>query len=233
MASSGRNRHNMSMRLISLLVVLLLSACVHQTQTSQKSDAQSLARLDSYELSFASFISSDLNVDEVGQRRDPMVAIDQEHAKLQGLRLRYLRLLSANASPEVRAKTMMRIAELHLDLAARIRKASYPPELNLEERQLFEAQLSRVAAPLEATGAGVLQQMQSDLTLTQKNARFLERSSLYLSLHSLDEGAQKRLGAIQRAILQRELDSRAMPYAAPSRLLSRGRIGSRSARVVR
>ena len=224
----SHNRREMQRFIFSgfCFAIFFAGSCVHSVQPRVTSDAQTRARLDRYELSFARFIEVNLNVDDMGEDRHPLLGIEAERAKLQSLRLRYLRVLSEGSSDALRARAMVRIAELHLDLAARIRRAEYPKDKGSESKAEFDGLLAQKAAPLEAVGLGVLRQLQHDIAHRESTAAYLKRASLYLVLHQNDAP----LTALDRASLQKELRDRG-PGAAPLRLLSRGRLGLRSARA--
>jgi hypothetical protein len=151
------------------------------------------------------------------------LAIEDELAQLEALRVRYLDALTAAETDLDRLFSLVRIAELHLDLGARIRRVPYPPALDDAQKHAFDDDLSRRALPLEAVGRGVLQQAVDYADRRDLDGRFVRRARLYLTLH---EG--KPLQSEDVVALRRELSGG--PYAAPRRLLEAGRIGQRAAR---
>jgi len=211
-----------------LLVAAALSAagCAHVPDT--QSDArQTERRLLVLEGEFSEFTAADLARSEEGLPLDPAEALadlDRHNARLESLRLRYLNLVGEGSDDRQRVVAMVRIAEPHLDLGARIRRLHYPRDATVEQMRAYDDQLGRIATPLEAVGYGVLGQVVDYAERRRFDGRFVRRARLYLGLH--------RDGSLSRGeivTLRSEL-SRTAPYGAPRRLLGAGRVGQRASR---
>ena len=101
-------------------------------------------------------------------------SLEKSHRTLLSLRLAYLDALSAaKASTPVQVLLLVRIAELHLDFAARIRRLGYPPGATQKQQAQFDKELSRRASPLEAAGLGVLEQAAHLCKKERLGGRFL------------------------------------------------------------
>lgn len=142
-------------------------------------------RLLVLEQEFADFTSRRLDVSDDGEplgSEEMLAEVDREIARLEGLRLRYLDLLGPEANDRQRVVAMVRIAELHFDLGARIRRLPYPASLSPAELRAYDERLARLAAPLEAVGRGVLAQVIDYADRTGFDGRFVRRARLYASL---------------------------------------------------
>ena len=219
----------MSFRLFPWLLIsaaITLAGCAHIPDV--QSDArQAERRLLVLEGEFSEFTAADLTLGDDGNRLDPAEALadlDRHNARLESLRLRYLDLVGEGSDDRQRVVAMVRIAELHLDLGARIRRLPYPRDATAGQMRAYDDHLGRIATPLEAVGYGVLSQVVDYAERRLFDGRFVRRARLYLGLHrdgSLDRG--------EIVTLQSEL-SRAAPYGAPRRLLGAGRVGQRASR---
>lgn len=189
-----------------------LGGCAHTERAG--SDALSQRRLLVLERDFAAFVARPLAGPE---------DIEDETASLEALRLDYLDVLSRAEHPRDRLLCLLRIAELHLDLGARIRRVPYPPGATEGEMRAFDEALSQDALPLEAVGRGVLAQAVDYAETHHLDGRFVRRARLYRSLHG-----GETLDADELAWLRRELVDRS--FGAPRTLLEAGRIGQRAAR---
>ena len=178
---------------------------------------------------FQRFIATDLRRGPGGRplsAEEARVQLDAQVAVLEALRMRYLDVLERTEEPRLQVLAMVRMAELHLDLGARIRRLPYPREATEPELRAYDQRLSQLAAPYEAVGRGLLAQV---LDLSAREAvrgRLVERARLYMALH---EAGRPRLSSQERAALLRELGS-TEPFAAPRSLLDAGRVGLRAAR---
>jgi hypothetical protein len=207
-------------RLVAVsFVVASLVACAHAPSTPDP--VRELRVLDA---SFASFTAGRLHgVD------DAETAV----ARLESIRLDWLAVLGADdgvargddgvARGDEGTLALLRLAELHLDLAARIRRIPYPAGVDDNERRAFDAMLSRLALPLEATGQGVLAQITARAARGGGDGRFVRRARLYQRLHG-----GHPLGADDVRVLTAELE--ATTFRAPTTLLQAGRIGQRASR---
>jgi hypothetical protein len=163
------------------------------------------------------------------KKRIPLYA-ERAIARLESIRLEWLLLLGDGAARVSSPKSehdgplaLLRLAELHLDLAARIRRIPYPAGVDGADRAAFDAALSRLALPLEATGQGVLAQITDRAARTGADGRFVRRARLYQRLH-----AGHALSDADLRLVGSELV--ASTYRAPSTLLQAGRIGQRASR---
>lgn len=149
--------------------------------------------------------------------------VEQQMAALESLRLEYLEVLARAEQPRDRLLCLVRIAELHLDLSARVRRVPYPAAASEDEKARFDESLSQDALPLEAVGHGVLAQALDYADAHRLDGRFVRRARLYRSLHA---GAS--LAPEEIKWLRSELSDRTL--GAPRRLLEAGRVGQRAAR---
>lgn len=217
------------MCLSGLLVALLGLGCAHPSSSSQA--APHARHLLNLERDFAVFTGERLDVDDDGRPLDSAGALskaDRALASLEQLRVRYLDLLRDDVEPKTRVTALVRLGELHLDLGARVRRLPYPTEASRDEKLRFDARLSRLALPLEATGLGVLDQALHMAAQTRVEGRMVDRARIYIALHRdrtpLDDTLVRALGE--------ELHG-AHTFPAPRRLLEGGRIGQRAARASR
>ncbi len=198
-----------------MLAVAVADVGCATTQVSQsQKDAR---RLRALERSFYAFVAVKLhNLEEV----------EDATARLEQLRLDYLDALSEpNSDERDRLWALLRLAELHLDLSARIRRVPYQ-SADPAARAAFDATLSQRALPLEATGKGILEQIVQRAERAGVEGRFVARARLYLHLHP-QEG-RVALDDDDVVVLQQEL--MASTVRAPRSLLEAGRVGQRAAR---
>ncbi len=156
--------------------------------------------------------------------------IEPHIARVEALRLEYLDALSVSSTERDRLLALLRLAELHLDASARIRRVPYPKTSSSPvSAAAFDQQLSARALPLEATGLSLLEQIVQrgdDVGIAEDagvDGRFVRRARLYLRLHT-----EARLEPEDVDVLRAEL--LATTYRAPRSLLDTGRIGQRAAR---
>ncbi len=215
-----------SSHLRTVLIVALLGggaatgACATVPQPSERLEARRLAVL---ERDFAAFTATRLD------RGDALIGIDDAIADLERLRLEYLDVLEHAQDDDARVAAMVRIAELHLDLGARIRRIPYPQLASVLEQRAFDERLSAQAMPLEAVGIGVLAQAEETALRKGVDSRFARRARLYLALHESTGSDARDLSRDDVETLKKELAARGV-YAAPRSLLEAGRIGQRAAR---
>jgi len=196
--------------LLAVLVLLVGVGCATPTASS----ARDARRLRALEPGFAAFVAVRLGaVDDI----EPVVA------GLEELRLEYLDALSASTTEKERLLALLRIAEAHLDVSARIRRIPYPAGLSTSARAAFDATQSARALPLEATGLSLLQQLGRRGDEAGIDGRFVQRARLYLRLHG-----DAHLADADLEVLRLELT--ASSFRAPRTLLDAGRIGQRAAR---
>lgn len=192
--------------LLTTVTSTLSAGCATTTITAQKRDAR---RLRALERSFHAFVATAL-VDEQ--------AIEPAVARLEALRLDYLDALTTSVDEHDRRLALVRLAELHLDLSARIRRVPYA---GADNRQAFDARLSARALPLEATGISVLEQVVE--RVDDDEDRFARRARLYLHLHTDAVLTEADLDVLREELV-------AVSFRAPRSLLDTGRIGQRAAR---
>ena len=203
----------------TLFVVFVVDVAGCATSASSAQATSDSRRLRALERSFHGFVAVKLhNLEEV----------EDATARLEQLRLDYLDALTDPGSDERdRLWAMLRLAELHLDLSARIRRVPYPSSgADVDARAAFDATLSQRALPLEATGKGVLEQIVLRADRAGVDGRFVARARLYLHLHP--QQGSVALDDADVALLQQEL--MASTFRAPRSLLEAGRLGQRAAR---
>lgn len=193
---------------------LALTGCASAPTATPQHDPLSQRRLLVLERDFLSFTARPLRA-----RED----VEAQTAALEALRLDYLDVLSRAAHPRDRLLCLVRIAELHLDLGARVRRLPYPAGVSDEEKVRFDEALSQDALPLEAVGRGVLAQALDYADQHGLDGRFVRRARLYRALHQGDA-----LSSTELKWLRRELADRS--FGAPRTLLEAGRVGQRAAR---
>jgi len=114
--------------LLAMLVLLVGVGCATPTASS----ARDARRLRALEPGFAAFVAVRLGaVDDI----EPVVA------RLEELRLEYLDALSASTTEKERLLALLRIAEAHLDVSARIRRIPYPTGMSASASGAFDATL--------------------------------------------------------------------------------------------
>jgi hypothetical protein len=160
----------------------------------------------------------------VGRPLRTFAEAEQALSELEAQRLKHAAALAATIDDERASLLLMRIAEMHLVIAARMRRLPYPvtPAWDTSAgslRQAFDRELAQLALPLEATGMGIVDRMAA----RTDNSRFVHRARLYQRLHH-----RLPLTVVELNTLRMERMS--LVYAAPQTLLETGRIGQRSAR---
>ena len=210
-------------RALSFVFAACLLGCA--TTDASTTPDRSARRLVVLERDFVAFTARKLTVGDDGQAVDPFRGVDDAVADLERLRLDYLDALSSASGDDARVHALVRIAELHLDLGARIRRLPYPTGATVDEQRAFDERLSRLALPLEAVGFGVLAQAEETARIGAVDTRFARRARLYLALHDQD----RPLLRDDVETLKKELGARGA-YAAPKTLLEAGRLGQRAAR---
>ncbi len=191
--------------LLLTTVTSLASGCATTAVASHQRDAR---RLRALERSFHAFVASPI-ADEHG--------IEAAVGRLEALRLDYLDALTTSVDEHDRLLALVRLAELHLDLSARIRRVPY---VGVDDHVAFDARLSARALPLEATGISVLQQVDDS---GSDHDRFVQRARLYLHLHTDASLTEADLDVLREELV-------AVSFRAPRSLLDTGRIGQRAAR---
>jgi hypothetical protein len=187
------------------------AGCAHAPAVD---DPLSSRRLLVLERDFSAFVAQPLRTQD---------DVEVQTAALEALRLSYLDALGKTDAPRDRLLCLLRIAELHLDLGARVRRLPYPAGASSSQRAAFDETLSQEALPLEAVGVGVLAQAIDYAETHGVDGRFVHRARLYRALH-----AGQSLDKNELAWLRRELGDRS--FGAPRTLLEAGRVGQRAAR---
>lgn len=197
--------------LSALVLVGALAACAHAPAAPSALTVRRLAVLEQDLRTFT------------GTRLTSVDDVERELGVLEELRLAYLDTLAVEVAPRDRVLCLLRIAELHLDLSARVRRVPYPIGAGEEERRAFDDLLSQQALPLEAVGRGVLAQAVDEAEAKGVDDRFARRARLYQRIH-----AGHSLDRADLVLLKSELAART--FMAPRTLLEAGRIGQRAAR---
>ncbi len=192
------------------VMVAVTVGCAHAPSPQQKD----VRRLRALEMSFHDF---------TGAKLKSISDIEPQTARLEALRLDYLDALAETTGEGESVLALLRLAELHLDLAARIRRVPYPKELPQARRGAYDAMLSSRALPLEATGMSLLDSVIERGSELEAEGRFIARTRLY---QRLAKGEALTDDDIE--LLRQELS--AQTYRAPRTLLDTGRLGQRAAR---
>jgi hypothetical protein len=211
------------------MILILSVGCIHSGSLPPNAGTVE-KQLLLLEQDFAQFVAAKLSYAGAasGENQSSILAsCESEVRKLESLRLRYLDLVAVSRSHRHRVTAMTRIAELHLDFGARIRRIAYPDSLqSTVELDLFEKKLASAALPYEAIGLGILRQIDDFATRRQLSGRMVQRAQLYLALH---DSSSSVLMPSHFVTLRHEL-STGGPFRAPRRLLETGRIGRRAER---
>lgn len=208
---------------VSLLLLLCACAvdvagCATAQQMQSQQQQRDTRRLRALERSFLAFTA---------QKLKDLDDVEAATAVLEQLRMDYVDALSAGSSAEGdQLLALLRLAELHLDLSARIRRVPYPHNLDERGQRQFDVRLSALALPLEATGQGILEQILQRADRGGVDGRFVQRARLYLHLHA--HQGDVLLDDDDVALLRKELV--AQTFRAPRSLLEAGRVGQRAAR---
>lgn len=214
-----------------LLSGIALACATPSASHRERSDPE--RRLRILERDFLAFTQRPLDV-FVGASATELDAglsgLDPWVSELESLRLRYLQIAGEGSTEPHRLIALLRIAEMHLDLGARIRRIPYPDAWPPSDFRKFDDTLSREALPLEIVGISVLEQVVDYAARIPPSvgeaANYVARCELYLMLHREADG---RLDTEHLATLTREL-LRKNEYPAPKTLLEAGRIGNRASR---
>lgn len=191
-----------------------LTACATPRPAHAHHDAR---RLRALERQFHAFVAVPLRSES---------DVEPAIAALEALRLDYVDALTAADTERERLQALVRLAELHLDLSARIRRVPYPNDDVDNDAATLDARLSSWALPLEATGTSVLQQVVSragELGAAANDDRFVKRARLYLHLHTSTHLTNDDIDVLRNELV-------AVDFRAPRSLLDAGRIGQRAAR---
>jgi hypothetical protein len=198
---------------VAVLVPLTAVACAHPASGPPQTDGAG-RRLRALDARFVAFTA---------QRLDDIHDVEPAIVELESLRLEWLDVLGAVEDEGTRLLVLLRLGELHLDLAARVRRVPYAPGLDDAGRAGVDATLSAWALPLEATGHGIVAQVVARAHRARLDGRFVRRARLYQRLH-----AGQHLDDDDLRVLRSELA--AVAFRAPGTLLQAGRIGQRAAR---
>jgi hypothetical protein len=120
--------------LFALSVAGMNAGCVTPAATQSQRDVR---RLRALERSFYAFTAT---------RLQALDDVEGATSALEQLRLDYVEALADPSSAERdRLLALLRLAELHLDLSARIRRMPYPPGLDESQQRQLDVQLSALA----------------------------------------------------------------------------------------
>ena len=206
-----------------------LAGCVHDSKrTSRKTSTERQLLL--LEADFVRFTSTEIKMRKYqGNFKVLSVlnACENDVKNLESLRARYLALVGKAVTDQQRLLAMIRLAELHLDFGARLRRVDYPQAtLTDAQRNRFDQKLSNAALPYEAVGLGILNQIIDYSTERNLSGRMTKRAHMYAALHGAPGGQLTRQHI---STLKIELTAKG-PYRSPRRLLETGRIGRWAAR---
>lgn len=190
--TTSNNRPRYVVRfLIIVALCLAATACAH---VERAPDALSQRRLFVLERDFAEFSAKSIRSPE---------DIEEQIAALEAVRFEYVHALSKATVPRDRLLCLLRIAELHLDLGARIRRVPYPVGANLSDKNSFDEMLSQEALPLEAVGRGVLAQAIDYADTHGVDGRFVRRARLYKTLAAGDPLDVEEIAWLRRDLVDR------------------------------
>jgi hypothetical protein len=131
--------------------------------------------------------------------------------------------MKAAKNEKQRSLCLTRLAELHLDLATRIRQIPLPLDSSADQAGHFQANLVQHALPMEVLAQGLLAQSVRIAEHAGRENRFTRRARVYLALH-FDAGTRQMPNAHFRR-LWREGDKQAT-FAPPSRLMKPLAVGA-------
>lgn len=187
-------------------------------------DDTALGALAELEPSFQAYVNTPLAGATPAQSLDN---IESEMVRLLDLRDRYVDLLARYSSTPYAWLIMLRIAEMHLDLAARARAIPAPVDATADNRAAFFEITEVYAVPLEEVGLNVLRQIDAVGGSLDPQSPWVLRARFYLGLHDSDEYPDHRRDLEQlRADIGRE-----PRFAPPRSLLDPGRLAPRAARL--
>jgi len=187
-------------------------------------DDSALGALADLEPAFQAYINTPLSGASPAQSLDNLEA---EMVRLIDLRDRYVDLLTRYSSTPYAWLIMLRIAEMHLDLAARARALPAPPDATADNRAAFFEITEVYAVPLEEVGLNVLRQIDAVGGSLDPQSPWVLRARFYLGLHAADEYPDHR-----RDLQQLRVDLAREPrFSPPHSLLDPGRLAPRAARL--
>ncbi|MFH1811242.1 MAG: hypothetical protein ABIJ09_21060 [Pseudomonadota bacterium] len=188
-------------------------------------DLETYAELVDLEPHFQAFIGTPIVA------RSPARCLDNlenEMLRMVDLRDRYLEVLLTHPRNAYSALALVRVAELHLDLAARARALPAPLDASADEATAFYEITEVYAVPLERAGLSLIEQVDKLGFYEPLAAPWVDRARLYLALHAAaDHPSHVR---VVRALKRRvALEPR---FAPPSTLLDGDRLAPRAARLL-
>ncbi|MBM4283154.1 MAG: hypothetical protein FJ137_21205 [Deltaproteobacteria bacterium] len=198
---------------LAALAALATPGCSHGREPAPSV----VIELHALDASFVAFTSA---------RLTDLEAVEQAVARLEAIRLDWLDVVGRADGPRAsrdRLLALLRLAELHLDLAARVRRVPYPVGTDDAGRGAFDAELSRIALPLEATGQGMLAQALARAARDGVDGRFVRRARLYQRLHGGRPIDDDDVRALHDELA-------ATTFRAPATLLQVDRVGQRASR---
>lgn len=212
---------------ISLVFLALMAqGCVPLPTT--RIDAQEVAALNSLaelEPQFQDFVGTSIEGSGPAQSLDNL---EHEIGRLLDLRLDYLERLVQHSGSRYGLLGLVRVAEMHLDLAARARALPPPVNATADNVAAFYEIVEVYAVPLEDTGLSILEQVDKVGASVDPNSPWLLRARLYLGLHAGDRYPRHRRDL---PWLRREV-TRELRFSPPRSLLDEERLAPRAARLL-
>jgi len=189
------------------------------------SEAAALRALAELEPRFQDFVNTSLEGQGPAQSLDKL---ELEIGRLLDLRLIYLERLVQHSGSRFGLLGLVRVAELHLDLAARARSLPPPAAATQDNVMAFFEIVEVYATPLEETGLSILEQIDTVGATVDPGSPWLSRTRLYLGLHAGD-----RYPRYHRDLpwLRREVE-RELRFSPPSALLNAETLAPRAARLL-
>ncbi|MBN2361281.1 MAG: hypothetical protein JXR83_17640 [Deltaproteobacteria bacterium] len=207
------------------LTGLILLGCISlHVAPADAIDDTALGALAELEPSFQAFVNTPLAGANPAQSLDNL---EREMARLLELRDRYVDQLARFSSTHFAWLIMLRIAEMHLDLAARARALPAPVDATADNRAAYFEITEVYAVPLEDVGLNVLRQIEAVGGALDPQSPWVQRARFYLGLHAGDE-----YPGLRRDLQQLRADVTREPRFGPPRsLLDPGRLAPRAARL--
>jgi len=188
-------------------------------------EAAALRSLAELEPQFQDFIATPIAGTGPAQSLDNL---EQEIGRLLELRLVYLEQLVKHSGSRYGLLGLVRVAEMHLDLAARARALPAPTNATPDNVSAFFEIVEVYAFPLEETGLTILEQVDKVGASVDPQSPWLLRARLYLGLHAGDRFPRYRRDSLW---LRREV-VRELRFSPPHSLLDEGRLAPRAARLL-
>ncbi len=212
---------------VSTTLALGLVACTPAQATGLATPIENATfeALIALEPGFQDFVNTEIQVSSPAASLD---GLEQQIDHLVRLRDDYLGVILAYPRNGYSALALVRVAELHLDLAARARALPPPEDATADNARAFYEITEVYAVPLEEAGLMLLRQVERASFHQVMAEPWVERAQLYLLLHDPQLGPRdhRRTASLRRRALA---DPR---FGPPRRLLDTGKLLPRAARLL-